>query len=141
MCKEPGCESYVYMRGWCRSHYNLFFLLPKYDARKKLAPIPKISKKKRVIIANQGKIKQSLAGKPCIFCGSEATDPVHVIRQSDSIELQDNPLNIVPGCRFHHDIFDNGDARTLKNIDVVLKIMKGLDELYYNRFVLDRLSD
>jgi hypothetical protein len=107
--------------------------MPKYKGRKSVAPINRCSDKKRLILQNQKQIKSKIS-RLCIFCGMDACDPVHIIRQSDSIALQDDPANIVPGCRECHNTFDNGDVTTLKNLDKVLLLMSLLDYQYYLRF-------
>ena len=69
-------------------------------------------------------------------------DLVHIIRQSDSIPLQDDPRNLILGCRKCHKVFDDGsieEVMKLKGITPILERMKELDELYYNRYAFRSL--
>lgn len=102
----------------------------------------KVSERKRKILKNQARIKKELIeeyGQKCLlgnhFCSSPQL--VHIIRQSYSIELQDDKENCTLGCQDCHSIFDDGEideVMKLKGIEVVLNKMKDLDELYFTRF-------
>lgn len=102
----------------------------------------KVSRRKKSILANQAKIKRELIEEYGLYCmlGNHyvsGVQLVHIIRQSYSIQLQDDKRNCVLGCQHCHEIFDDGgieEVLRLKGIDMILARMKELDELYYNRF-------
>lgn len=103
----------------------------------------KVSSKKKLIISNQQKIKKDLInnyGNYCMLGNHYCSSPqlVHIIRQSYSIPLQDNPYNCILGCMDCHKVFDDGtieDVLSLRGIVNILDMMKKLDERYYNRFI------
>lgn len=103
----------------------------------------KVSPKKARILANQARIKKELIEEHGLYCMlnnhyTSSVDNVHIIRQSYSKALQDDPYNIVLGCRHCHDIFDEApieEVMKLKGITPILERMKVMDELYYNRYV------
>ena len=73
-----------------------------------------------------------------------SVDLVHIIRQSYSLALQDDPRNLILGCRKCHTVFDDGrieDVMKLKGITPILERMKELDEHYYNRYVFRSLQN
>ena len=102
----------------------------------------KVSAKKAKIQANQARIKKELIEEYGSYCmlGNHFTvgvQLVHIIRQSYSLDLQDDKRNCVLGCQEHHEIFDDGgidEVMKLKGIAPILERMKELDELYYNRY-------
>jgi len=103
----------------------------------------KVSPRKAKILANQARIKKELIEEHGLYCMlnnhyASFVDNVHIIRQSYSEALQDNPYNIVLGCRHCHNIFDEApieEVMKLKGITPILERMKKMDELYYNRYV------
>lgn len=107
----------------------------------------RLSAKKAKIQANQAKIKKDLIDDVGLYCmlGNHyagGVDLVHIIRQSYSIPLQDDPRNLILGCRKCHKVFDDGgidEVMKLKGIAPILERMKELDELYYNRYAFRSL--
>ena len=102
----------------------------------------KTSARKKRIISNQVRIKKELKDEYGLYCMLnnhyvDGVQLVHIIRQSYSLQLQDEPNNCILGCHHCHEIFDNErieEVLKLKGIDMVLARMKEMDELYYNRF-------
>ena len=108
-----------------------------------------MSAKKAKIQANQTQIKKELIEEYGSYCmlGNHYSDNiqlVHIIRQSYSLELQDDKRNCVLGCHNHHTIFDDGsieEVMKLKGITPILERMKELDEHYYNRYAFRSLQN
>lgn len=101
-------------------------------------PINKVSARKRKILANQAKIKATLP-QHCFFCGRPATDPMHIIPQSYSIALQDDPRNIIAGCRLDHILFDDNlmECNNMypDKVAALIEIAKSLDSNYANKML------
>jgi hypothetical protein len=144
-CSVEWCDAPVFKSGYCSAHYSLRKDAPVYllssrtpYAPRKKRPIKKVSPKKSKVLAAQREIKRQLPYF-CFFCNvHKAVDPVHIIRQSYSLALQDDPVNIVGGCRRCHAIFDDGDPVELPNIKMALKLMSLLDYNYYIRYCTSR---
>lgn len=55
-----------------------------------------------------------IAGEVCRICHQGPVDPAHIIPRSRVRPgIGENQDNIVPLCRFHHDLYDNGDLDLL----------------------------
>lgn len=113
-------------------------------------PLKKLSDRKARILKairsiHQDKLRRM--GDRCVFSGRYgATDPAHIIRQSDSIRLQDNERNIIPALREYHNMFDNGKVKELYDmfpwrVRAVIERMKALDYHYAHRFASRHLTE
>jgi hypothetical protein len=61
-------------------------------------------------------------GRACIVTGGDAScggriDPTHVIDRSITTVGQDDPRAVVPCCRRHHDLYDEGDLSLLEFLE------------------------
>ena len=132
------CGNPVFSGDYCWYHRGHAYKDKEWARKKPQKIIRKVSDKQKKINISKSSIKSRLMeinnGK-CFFCGGQAVDLVHIIRQGANGALRDQEENCLIGCRRCHDVFDNGNFRILKNIDKVLEKMKKLDEKYYNRFV------
>jgi ribosomal protein L32 len=88
---------------------------------------------------HSGSKKKLLSKAPhCFFCGvhnqRHRLDAVHLIRKSWSIALQDNPKNIVLGCRRCHEVFDDKPEirDMLGNMGEVKDRVRQMDAQYYH---------
>ena len=104
----------------------------------------KISVKKAGIQRRVSKIfrdKKERNGNRCFLSGSSyRLTPAHLIRQSHSIALQDNPRNIIPLDMEVHEMFDNGKFKVLLErypfkCMAIIERMRSLDFFYTNRFL------
>ena len=89
---------------------------------------------------SQYSVKEKLTkanGKHCFFCGGQSCDLVHIFRKGRETTFAEEIAYCVLGCRYHHNIFDNGtwpQIASLPNIDWVLEIMEAGDPHYRYRF-------
>ena len=123
---------------YCYYHRWHVYKERRWAKKKPQKPIKRVSDKQKKVNRSKFTIKQKLMklnNRRCFFCGGRAVDLVHIIRQGDTASLRDDEENCLVSCRYCHDIFDNGDFVTLKNIEKVLERMKKLDEKYYHRFI------
>ena len=132
------CGGNVFSGDYCWYHRGYTYKDREWARKKPQKSVKKVSDKQKRVNSTKAKIKARLMAlnkSRCFFCGGRAVDLVHIIRQGDTASLRDEEANCVIACRRCHDIFDNKNYTTLKNIDWALGIMEALDEKYYNRFV------
>lgn len=54
---------------------------------------------------------------PCVRCGVDASDPMHLIDRSLVPDPEGDPRRVVPGCRGCHDLYDGGNASLLEHLE------------------------
>jgi hypothetical protein len=80
----------------------------------------------------------SVKGKMCFFEMGWADDEHHVIPRSARPDLVNCKKNKIPTSREAHDIIHRGtreQMERLPNWDKYLRLMREIDENYYNRFI------
>jgi hypothetical protein len=82
--------------------------LKRTKLKRSVNPIKKVSKKQGKKNRELMKIKKTL-DVMCYFpcCYEDATDLMHILPKSIYPEYSKKPENLIKGCRFHHDLFDN----------------------------------
>lgn len=103
----------------------------------------RISEKKRRINARIGAIKKDKIERMGACLISKRWDMLqaaHIIRQSESIRLQDDPRNIILLNHYTHEKFDGGRFKDLYEAypykcKAIIERMRSLDPYYTNRFL------
>lgn len=134
-CKVEGCnETNLFTHGFCYKHKGIY-----YNSK------PKVKKEKpkymqdEIELAKIKKEKIMRMGNRCILSNIyKLTEQAHIIRRDDR-RYKLNPRNLVLMHPMYHFMFDNGKGHELLRLfpwrmKAILKRMKSLDELYFNRY-------
>lgn len=130
-CSKQGCEYPVWGKGYCKRHQYL-----RGDLVKKVKPI---SDKRKERNKEYEKAKKSILSNKCFFCGlilseSDHNKPHHLVPRSYSLELFDDPRNLVPvhfSC--HREFHDtaNSDMWAMPWYTEWLMSIRKVSEDYY----------
>lgn len=92
----------------------------------------RVSNKQAKLNREMDKIKRNLSPY-CCLCGRTDVDPVHLLPRSLYPEYYTEEWNVVPMCRYHHNLYD-GNRNFRRSCTELVNIVCQHDELAANRY-------
>lgn len=79
--------------------------------------VTKVATKRRPISEASPAQRAAVAPKGCLVCGKAKVDPAHLIPRSLVADKDGDPRAVVPLCRTHHRLFDEGGLDLLPYLE------------------------